>query len=198
MTEVALAAGERPSGASLDDLVCRVSGGDVDAFDTLYAELYDEVLRVAVKVVRDHGFAEDVTQEVFAWLWREAGRFDPACGSARAWVFTVTRRRAVDCVRREVGWRQCGVIDVAHHYDPHEDFLVAWERTEHVASLMTTLTALQHAAVMLAFMGEHTYPRAAEILNVKASTFKSRVHDALLRMRLAVADGVPAFSPSRG
>ena len=51
------------------------------------------------RVLRDPGYSEETTQEVYLQVWRNAGNYDPAAGSALAWLLTLAHRRAVDRVR---------------------------------------------------------------------------------------------------
>ncbi len=61
------------------------------------------VYGVILRVLRDAHQSEEVTQEVFMELWQNSSRFDPAAGSARAWVMTTAHRKAVDRVRSSRG-----------------------------------------------------------------------------------------------
>ena len=82
-------------------LMARVATGDETAFAALYDELAPTVYGIVLRVVRDPAQSEEVTQEVFVELWRQAARFDPARGGVRGWAGTIARRRAVDRVRSE-------------------------------------------------------------------------------------------------
>ena len=74
------------SGVSADTgaLMARVAKGDEPAFAELYDELAPTVYGIVLRVVRDPAQSEEVTQEVFVELWRQAARFDPARGDVRA------------------------------------------------------------------------------------------------------------------
>ena len=56
-------------------------------------------MAIAFRILRDRGEAEDVVQETFIELWRRASQFDPDRGGAIAWVVTIARSRAIDCLR---------------------------------------------------------------------------------------------------
>src|SRR5437763_413205 len=83
------------------DLLTQVARGDEAAFVKLYDELAPRVYGLCRRIVRDPAQAEEVAQEALVEVWRTAGRYDPAKGSASAWVLTIAHRRAVDRVRAE-------------------------------------------------------------------------------------------------
>ena len=71
------------------------------------------VYGVSKRVLHDPSYAEEVTQEVFLEIWRQAPRFDGSRGSVRAWAATIARRRAVDRVRSEQARRDRQRADAA-------------------------------------------------------------------------------------
>lgn len=171
----------------LEALLARVAGGDEGAFAQLYDALGPLVYGLAKRVVRDANLAEDITQEAFTEVWRRAPRFDPARGSARAWVTTIAHRRAVDRVRREEAGRSREQRDAARNQpvadaSPVEIVLLNEERSElHLA--LGHLSPLQREAVALAFLGGHTHREVAELLDLPLGTAKTRIRDGLLRLR---------------
>src|ERR1700749_3632524 len=82
----------RLDGRPLDALVMTVGEGDADAFERLYREIAGPVYHTALSVLRDPAHAEEVAEEVLLEVWRTAARFDPARGTAEAWVLTMARR----------------------------------------------------------------------------------------------------------
>lgn len=89
-----------PSAASPNDLLTRVAGEDRDAFRTLYERYAAALFGVCVRIVRDHDRASDVFQDAMVKIWANASRYDPTRGDAIAWMITLTRRCALDSVRR--------------------------------------------------------------------------------------------------
>ena len=74
-------------------LLGRVRDGDATALSDLYGRFGGPLYSLAYQIVRDAGAAEDIVQEVFMAVWRDAGRFDPAKGSPAGWLFALTRHK---------------------------------------------------------------------------------------------------------
>jgi RNA polymerase sigma-70 factor (ECF subfamily) len=172
---------------SAEALLRAVATGDEEAFARLYDLVSARVYGLARRVLRDAAQAEEVAQEVMVEVWRTAGRFDPARGSATSWVFTIAHRRAVDRVRSE----QAGADRVRRmvpepEQTPHdivvEEAAAKMER-ESVRRCLQTLTALQHEAITLAYYSGYTYREVAQLLDTALPTVKTRMRDGLIRLR---------------
>ena len=85
----------------LDALLRRVAHHDSEAFAALYDATRSRVYGMVSRVLRDRGYSEETTQDVYLQVWRTAESYDPASGSALAWLLTLAHRRAVDRVRSE-------------------------------------------------------------------------------------------------
>ena len=177
-----------------DDLLLRVATGDREAFAELYRLAAPRVLGLARRTVVDPDLAEDVTQEVFAWLWRHADRFDPAVGTARAWIATITQRRAIDVVRLEESWRRRQRQDLETCFDSTVEAVLTTDLLRGVGVGVDRLTVLQQQAVRLAYgdQPDEGYASIADRLEVKLTTFRSRIHSAVTRLRAELAETDPA------
>ena len=175
-------------GGRLDALLERVATGDLGAFGELYDELAPSVFGIASRAVLSPELAEEVTQDVFVWVWRSARSFDRARGSAAALISTVARRRAVDAVRREAAIRRKALLlaDEPLAWEGGTHPPAALEEREQVQELMTELTELEREAIRLSYWEGLSGPELASRLGVKLATAKSRKRDGLMRMRAAV------------
>lgn len=184
-----LAASGRPrDDGRLDALLERVATGDLHAFGDLYDELAPSVFSLASRAVLSRELAEEVTQDVFMWVWRSARSFDPHRGTAAALIHTVARRRAVDAVRRETAIRRKATL--------LQEEPLAWEAgaapahpvedKDQVQSLMAELTEVEREAIRLSYWEGLSGPELATRLGVKLATAKTRKRDGLMRMRAAL------------
>ena len=87
--------------SDLDALLRQIARQDAHAFADFYDHTRARVFGMVSRVVRDPGYSEETTQDVYLQVWRNAANFNPAAGSALAWLFTLAHRRAVDRVRAE-------------------------------------------------------------------------------------------------
>ncbi len=168
-------------------LLQRVARGDDAAFERLYDLVAPLVHGVALGVVRNPALAEEVTQEVLVEAWRTAPRFDPERGSARSWLLTMTRRRAVDRVRsvqasvdRDAA---VGARETERDVDVVSEAVEIRLEQQQVRRCLGGLTDLQREAVSLAFYSGHTHREVAHLLDVPLGTVKTRLRDGLIRLR---------------
>ena len=164
---------------------------DVDAFARIYDETSERVYGVVLRVVRDPAQAEEVTQEVYLEIWRQAERYDPARGSAIAWVMTIAHGKAVDRVRSVEPSRRRDLVDGALncHAVPYDDTAETAERLHNVQVVQGALTALslkQRQAVELAYFCGHPHSEVARLLEVPLGTAKSRIREGLVQLRLSI------------
>jgi RNA polymerase sigma-70 factor (ECF subfamily) len=177
--------------SDLDALLRRVARGDRDAFATVYDLTKSRVFGLVVRVLRDAGYSEETTQEVYLEVWRTAPEYDPAKGSALAWLTTMAHRRAIDRVRseqagsnRESRYGAANVVPVsAAAPDPVADSAIAGDERRRITECLQTLTDVQRQCIELAYYGGLTYTEVSQRLAANLSTIKSRIRDALRGLR---------------
>nr|WP_296073996.1 ECF RNA polymerase sigma factor SigK [uncultured Actinoplanes sp.] len=176
------------------ELLRAVAAGDERAFERLYDLVAPRVYGLIRRVLRDPAQAEEVAQEALVEVWRMAARFDPARGSATAWIFTIAHRRVIDRVRAEQAATdritRIGTATADTPYDMVEDEVAGRLERRQVRHCLDDLTELQRQAVILAYYQGNTYPQVAELLNAPLPTVKTRMRDGLIRLRDCLGAGV--------
>lgn len=172
---------------SAEQLLQAAGRGDEAAFGALYDQLGAMIYGIVLRVIVDPAMAEEVTQEVFVDLWRNAASFDPTKGKARSWCATVAHRRAVDRVRSEQARRDRE--DADHQATPQvevdlvSEAVASKEERTSVHEALDQLVEGQREAVTLAYFGGKTYREVAAHLGIPEGTAKTRIRDGLIRLR---------------
>jgi RNA polymerase sigma-70 factor, ECF subfamily len=184
--------GHQPQGADLAAQIVLVARGDAAAFDAVYDRISAHVFGIVRRVIRDPAQSEEVTQEVLLEVWRNASTFDAARGSVMAWVSMLSHRRAVDRVRsvQKETERERRIATSEIPFDEVAEAVESGLERERVRRCLGTLTDLQRESVTLAYYGGYTYGQVASLLSVPQGTVKTRMRDALIRLRdcLGVAE----------
>lgn len=188
-----------------EELLRRIASGDERAFTSFYRERQGGIYRFAVQMCGSAAIAEDVTQEVFMALIREAHRFDPARGNLVSYLYGMARnqvRRRLEKDRALLTNAEEDANDEAANDEAREtphDPLDELTRRELIASVRQAVLALpEHyrEVVVLCELHEMSYAEAAGVLGCAVGTVRSRLHRArgllverLRAVRAADAEG---------
>jgi len=170
-----------------DALLAQTATGDQAAFSTLYDQTASRVLGLIRRVMIDPAQSEEVTQEVFLEVWQSASRFDPNKGRALTWIMTMAHRRAIDRIRSAQASRNrdtaVGIRDLPTAYDQVSETVEVRIEHERVVAAMSKLSETQREAISLAYYGGLSQSEVAERLGVPLGTAKTRLRDAMIRLR---------------
>ena len=184
--------GHQAHGADLAAQIVLVARGDAAAFDAVFDRISAHVFGIVRRVIRDPAQSEEVTQEVLLEVWRNSSTFDAGRGSVMAWVSMLAHRRAVDRVRsvQKETERERRIATSEIPFDEVAEAVESGLERERVRRCLGTLTELQRESVTLAYYGGYTYGQVASLLSVPQGTVKTRMRDALIRLRdcLGVAE----------
>jgi RNA polymerase sigma factor (sigma-70 family) len=177
--------------AMLANCVNRIVHQDEAALALLYRSLCSRVHRLALRLTRDSGAAEEVVEDVFWQVWRQAPRFDPARGPVVAWVLQIARSRAVDAWRAagrdplhaaldiddELAWHEAG-----EDLDP-QALLSSAQVGQQIDAALGALDPLRRQLVSLAFHRGYSQSEIAEQTGLPLGTVKSHLRRALAMMK---------------
>jgi len=176
-------------------LLERVSRGDSEAVTALVQEYTPVVWAIARRQLGAQ-CAEDVVQEVFLALWKNAGRFDPALSSEATFVATVARRRVID-QRRRAGRGPTSELpdEPPAEPDPGLERVELCEEARAAETALADLPGKQREVLRLAIVDGLTHVEIAARTALPLGTVKSHVRRGLERVRSVLARRI---SPAHG
>jgi RNA polymerase sigma-70 factor (ECF subfamily) len=189
--------------ASDDQLLARIAAGAADALAALFRRRQADVYRFALHMSGATALAEDVTQDVFLIVMRDAARYEPGRSTATAWLCGIARNCLRQRLEREGRWESLddGTDDDARP-TVCPDPLGELARSERVAMLRRAVIALPvryREVVVLCDLEELSYAEAADALGCAIGTVRSRLHRARMMLAarvLALGEAAtPADSP---
>lgn len=173
--------------ADLDALLRRVAQQDVEAFASFYDHTRARVFGLVMRVLRDPGYSEETTQDVYLQVWRNAANYSPAAGTPLAWLMTLAHRRAVDRVRSEQAASQresrYGAATVDLPADRVAEAVIHIDERRQVTQCLDSLTDPQRECIQLAYYEGLTYVQVSERLSANLATIKSRMRDGIRGLR---------------
>ncbi|HEY2443554.1 MAG TPA: sigma-70 family RNA polymerase sigma factor [Streptosporangiaceae bacterium] len=174
-------------------LVARARTGDMDAFEQLAGAHADRLFAVLLRLLGDRGEAEDVAQDVMLRAWRGIGRFG---GRSRffTWLYRIAINEANRALEKSAR-RPAGVsidadalqVPAARRDEPAPRLEQAELRTA-LGLALADLPPDYRTAIVLRDIEGLSTREAAEIAGVGEAAFKSRLHQARLRVRAAIGD----------
>jgi RNA polymerase sigma-70 factor, ECF subfamily len=173
-----------PPGASDVELLRAIADGSETAFEELRARYEAAVARVCRSVAGSD--REDCEQEVFARIWRKAALFDPARGSAAAWLLTLTRRTALNV--------QAGRRPSTLPIDEEPAEVAAEEPQVEAFWLEASLARLserERTVIELAYYGDLSESAIAKRMRVPLGSVKSWKRRGLSRLATILGEESP-------
>lgn len=170
------------------ELVERVGRGDQAAVQALVARKLPRIMSLATRMLGDRVEAEDVAQEVFLRVWKQARSWRPGAARFDTWMHRVALNLCYDRLRRR---RETLTDTPPERADPAmgaEEGLVAQETSQRVRRAIDALPERQRTAVILSHYQELSNPRAAELLGVSVEAVESLLARARRTLKIALAD----------
>lgn len=167
---------------------------DAGAADRLYGRFASRIYGLGIVMLGSDAAAQDLVQDTFLKLWRNAERYDATRGKLETWVLLVARSLAIDGLRRRVlEVRSLEATGRPREEDPAagpEQLAETGDMVERARRAMTRLSGEQRAALELAYFGGKTSAEVADLEGIPVGTAKTRIRTALLRLREAMSEEV--------
>jgi RNA polymerase sigma-70 factor, ECF subfamily len=183
-----------------EDLVQRMSQGDVAALEALYDRYSRAVFSFAVRIVRDPRIAEEILQEAFMRSWQQSARFELSKGSFPSWLLSITHNLAIDELRKSQRRPQrADLVDISDvlrgEVDESASVEEAAEANElrvEIRAAMDRLPGPQQRVIELAYFEGLTQREIAAFLDEPLGTIKTRMRLGMQKLKelLAEQEGV--------
>lgn len=175
-----------PAHAADQALLARVSGGDATALRALYDGCAGRAMSIAYRVLGSRSEAEEVVQETFVQVWRQAASYDASRGGAMAWIATIVRSRALDRLRTRTAADRA-VARSEQEPDPPAapappELAAQRELRAQVVAALAALPLEQRSAIELAYYEGLSHSEIAERLGDPLGTVKTRVRLGLAKL----------------
>ena len=176
-------------------LIDRVALADEKALRELYELTSSKLYGVAVRVVTNRDWAEDVLQEAFINIWRIAGDYKSTLSPPMAWLALVVRSRGLDFLRRRASERADRmqelddvISDTVAGDSPNPmDVAQASEQAKVLHNCLSLLDNKQREVVSLAYMRDMSHGELAEQLKLPLGTVKTWIRRGLEQLRGCMA-----------
>jgi len=177
-------------------LLARVALRDQAAFKQLYEATVRCLLAIAVRLLRDQAWAEEVVQEAYVGIWNSAPNYSPLKAQPMTWLMTIARNKAMDALRSTTSERETMVRRTPAEDDEDDTLVnVADETAGPLQQLIERIDAvrLRHClqgldaahrqAIALAFYDGLTHSELAEHMRQPLGTVKAWVRRGLERLK---------------
>jgi RNA polymerase sigma-70 factor (ECF subfamily) len=189
-TRLAPAATEQQLAAWIDAIVDR----DERALAALYDATFSRIFGIVRRIVRQTALAEEVVEDTYFQVWRQAVRFDPARGQALTWLLAIARSRAIDALRHEARFQHDSVDDETEHDTagearPSDELLDLARHQADLHQALMLLGAQPRQIVSLAFFRGLSHEEIAQQTCLPLGTVKSQIRRALQSLRQILGEG---------
>ena len=173
----------QPSGDPIH-LIEQMAQGDAEAFGRFYDRYAPLVFGFALRLLRERADAEDLLQEVFLQVWREAGRYSKDRGSPEAWIVTMTRSRGIDRLRA-IRRKDRSLVPIEEPVGEVEGRSVGLESEARLTVLgaLASIPESQRKVLELAYFDGLTQSEIAARLEEPLGTVKTRMRTGIGRLR---------------
>ncbi len=170
---------------------------NMDALGDLYDRYGRLVYSIAFNSMGDQAIAEEIVQDVFTRVWKNANSYDARIAKVSTWLTSITRNRVIDELRREkahperasVGWFELSESDDPIGLIPEEESELSW-RQKSVREAIYSLSPNEREALALAYFKGYSQSKIADILGIPLGTAKTRIRSAMQKLRRTLSQTI--------
>ena len=171
-------------------LIATGNSQNTEAFNRLFQRYSSKIYLMGMKLTRNEQLSKDLVQEAMLNVWRKAPMYDLDRGSAQGWIFTISRNRCFDMLRKIKRQPQCVSADdiwpqggEAETEFLHEEQGSLAADAAIIENYCNQLPKLQRAAIEQVYILDRTHEEAALVLEIPLGTLKSRLRLGVSKLR---------------
>jgi RNA polymerase sigma-70 factor (ECF subfamily) len=164
--------------------------GERRALHDLYTQESARLLGVAKRIARSDALAEDIVHDAFLKIWTRAGSFDPARGTARGWIFSVTRHLALNFMRDNANTLQASeqsesalLADAALDVVTEVDTFEYSARSGRIYGCLEQLEPARRNCILHAYVDGYSHAEISQKVGAPLGTVKAWIKRSLVALR---------------
>ena len=156
------------------ELMSRIVEKDKIAFEKMIDTYMNDVFRFCYSIIKNEALAEEITQEVFLKLWRNAQSWKPT-GRVKSWLLKITYNLTIDELRKNKDYTDIDSItyNLESYLPQPDDILQMRFLKDTIKDALLTLPERQRTAIMLTYYSGCSNKESAEIMNISVDAFES-------------------------
>ena len=172
----------------LECFIARIIDQDQPALNLLFKAMSVRVHSLALRITGNSQIAEEVTEDTFFQVWRQAPRFDSTRGTVTAWILTIARSRALDARRSippfdELKEFDYETINQNNTTEEPPDLLAMLEQNQCLHDALKNIDPLPRQLISLSFFRGLSHEEIALYAELPLGTVKSHIRRAIITLR---------------
>ncbi len=178
-----------------EEVLAALAQRDMSALEELYDRYSKITYSLAYRIVGDRGIAEDVVQEAFLSVWRQAATYRRERGAPRTWLMSIVHHRSIDRLRSSSSSSSTIPYDELPEDSEETTKPSIWQqawnnvRGDIVRRALDRLPVEQKKSIELAYFSGYTQTEIADLMGVPLGTVKGRMRIGLQKLR-SILDGL--------
>ena len=175
------------------DFLAQLVKQDRRAFNYLYDNYSPALYGIVLKMVKNKDTADDLLQYIFVKIWKNCEKHDPSQGRFFTWMLHVARNTCLDYLRMH----RPEMLDVSIVGDMIENnqTIFTGVQSSDLKDLISQLRKEQKVLIEMVYWEGYTHEETASRLQLPLGTVKSRIRDALKKIRFILTSGLPNSVP---